>query len=93
MKAENEFLKKESTIKGREVHKLTAKYAADATEKEEMLLQIKKDIDTVSIDVTKSNEMLAAEQLLRYVPIEKLSNLNDDRNYTESFIIQCAQLF
>ena len=67
LKCENEFLKTESLIKGREVQKLTAKYAADATEMEEMLIQIKKDIDTVSLDVSKSNEMLAAEQSLRSV--------------------------
>jgi len=65
LRAENDFLKTENEIKTSEVRKLTARYAADAAEKEEMLRQIKNDIDIVSLDVTKSNEMLAAEQMLR----------------------------
>ena len=66
-KNENDFLKTECLIKGRELKSLTKQYSEDASEKEEMLRQIKSDVDTVSYDVIKSNEMLAAEQSLRLV--------------------------
>ena len=63
MKAENDNLKTENEIKNLELQKITRKYAADASEKEEMLRLIKQDIETVSQDVTKSNELLAEVQL------------------------------
>ena len=62
MKAENDYLKTENEIKNLELQKITRKYAADASEKEEMLRLIKQDIETVSQDVTKSNELLAEEK-------------------------------
>ena len=63
MKAENDYLKTENEIKNLELQKITRNYAADASEKEEMLRLIKQDIETVSQDVTKSNELLAEVQL------------------------------
>ena len=44
---------------------ITDKYKADALEKEEMVKNIKHDIDVVELDVRKSNQLLHAEQELR----------------------------
>jgi len=64
-KSEIEFHERESAIKTEKMKNITDKYKADAFEKEEMVKNIKHDIDVVELDVRKSNQLLHAEQELR----------------------------
>lgn len=65
LQAEINFHEQESVIKSEQMSAICEKYRNDSIEKDEMVRNIKRDIDLVEMDVKKSNQLLQAEQDIR----------------------------